>query len=118
MVFVIKPSEFISLCHSSAQFHSFIICLVWFCCCMLGFLFVRWIWLLICLRRDSFCFSRFVLVWVSHEATPIYSIDIHPFGTKFATGGAGSESVGRLVRADFEVLSKLCNVKLFADRLR
>jgi len=28
--------------------------------------------------------------WVSHAGAAIYSIDIHPDGTRFATGGGGS----------------------------
>ncbi|KAG8257094.1 hypothetical protein J6590_056352 [Homalodisca vitripennis] len=34
--------------------------------------------------------------WVSHDDLPIFSIDIHPDGTRFATGGQGEDS-GRVV---------------------
>uniref|UniRef100_W5M1F0 Protein HIRA n=1 Tax=Lepisosteus oculatus TaxID=7918 RepID=W5M1F0_LEPOC len=34
--------------------------------------------------------------WVSHNGKPIFSIDIHPEGTKFATGGQGEDS-GKVV---------------------
>ncbi|XP_054287675.1 protein HIRA homolog [Macrosteles quadrilineatus] len=34
--------------------------------------------------------------WVSHDDLPIYSIDIHPDGSRFATGGQGEDS-GRVV---------------------
>uniref|UniRef100_A0A3Q3GW60 Uncharacterized protein n=1 Tax=Labrus bergylta TaxID=56723 RepID=A0A3Q3GW60_9LABR len=30
--------------------------------------------------------------WVSHNGKPIFSVDIHPDGTKFATGGQGKIS--------------------------
>ncbi|XP_028313623.1 protein HIRA isoform X2 [Gouania willdenowi] len=30
--------------------------------------------------------------WVSHHGKPIFSVDIHPDGTKFATGGQGEDS--------------------------
>ncbi|XP_070573135.1 protein HIRA-like isoform X2 [Ptychodera flava] len=30
--------------------------------------------------------------WVSHEGKPIFSIDIHPDGSRFATGGQGDDS--------------------------
>ncbi|XP_077416701.1 protein HIRA [Vanacampus margaritifer] len=30
--------------------------------------------------------------WVSHNSKPIFSVDIHPDGTKFATGGQGEDS--------------------------
>lgn len=30
--------------------------------------------------------------WVSHNGKPIFSVDIHPDGTKFATGGQGEDS--------------------------
>uniref|UniRef100_A0A3B5LXJ7 Protein HIRA n=1 Tax=Xiphophorus couchianus TaxID=32473 RepID=A0A3B5LXJ7_9TELE len=32
--------------------------------------------------------------WVSHNGKPIFSVDIHPDGTKFATGGQGETSGG------------------------
>ena len=35
--------------------------------------------------------------WVNHEDNPIFSIDIHPDGTRFATGGQGQDSAGRIV---------------------
>ncbi|KZS18833.1 putative HIRA protein [Daphnia magna] len=31
--------------------------------------------------------------WVTHDGKPIFSIDIHPDGSKFATGGQGEFSV-------------------------
>ncbi|XP_059615006.1 protein HIRA homolog [Phlebotomus argentipes] len=34
--------------------------------------------------------------WVHHDDKPIFSLDIHPDGTKFATGGQGNDS-GRVV---------------------
>ncbi|GAB0093518.1 Protein HIRA [Sergentomyia squamirostris] len=34
--------------------------------------------------------------WVHHDEKPIFSLDIHPDGTKFATGGQGNDS-GRVV---------------------
>ncbi|XP_056602974.1 protein HIRA [Triplophysa dalaica] len=34
--------------------------------------------------------------WVSHNGKPIFSLDIHPDGTKFATGGQGEDS-GKVV---------------------
>ncbi|XP_059485456.1 protein HIRA [Neocloeon triangulifer] len=34
--------------------------------------------------------------WVAHEGRPIFSIDIHPDGSRFATGGQG-EDCGRVV---------------------
>ncbi len=35
--------------------------------------------------------------WVAAEANPIFSVDIHPDGTRFATGGQGGDSaVGRI----------------------
>ncbi|XP_063222782.1 protein HIRA [Bacillus rossius redtenbacheri] len=34
--------------------------------------------------------------WVSHDGLPIYSVDIHPDGSRFATGGQGEDS-GRVV---------------------
>ncbi|KAG8146294.1 putative Protein HIRA protein [Naja naja] len=34
--------------------------------------------------------------WVNHNAKPIFSVDIHPDGTKFATGGQGQDS-GKVV---------------------
>ncbi|KAJ8391724.1 hypothetical protein AAFF_G00086740 [Aldrovandia affinis] len=34
--------------------------------------------------------------WVSHNGKPIFSVDIHPEGTKFATGGQGEDS-GKVV---------------------
>lgn len=34
--------------------------------------------------------------WVTHDGKPIFSIDIHPDGSKFATGGQGDDS-GRVV---------------------
>ncbi|VVC98395.1 unnamed protein product [Leptidea sinapis] len=34
--------------------------------------------------------------WVNHDAKPIFSIDIHPAGKRFATGGQGLDS-GRVV---------------------
>lgn len=27
--------------------------------------------------------------WVSHDGNPIFSVDIHPDGSRFATGGQG-----------------------------
>lgn len=30
--------------------------------------------------------------WVSHDGNPIFSVDIHPDGTRFATGGQGKFS--------------------------
>ena len=35
-------------------------------------------------------------VWVAQEGHPIFSIDIHPDGDRFATGGQGVDS-GRIV---------------------
>ncbi|XP_030647413.1 protein HIRA [Chanos chanos] len=34
--------------------------------------------------------------WISHNGKPIFSVDIHPDGTKFATGGQGEDS-GKVV---------------------
>ncbi|KAF4523135.1 hypothetical protein B566_EDAN003150 [Ephemera danica] len=34
--------------------------------------------------------------WVSHDGLPIFSVDIHPDGTRFATGGQGQDC-GRVV---------------------
>ncbi|GBP56222.1 Protein HIRA homolog [Eumeta japonica] len=34
--------------------------------------------------------------WVSHDDKPIFSVDVHPAGIRFATGGQGSDS-GRVV---------------------
>ncbi|KAJ7309675.1 hypothetical protein JRQ81_007734 [Phrynocephalus forsythii] len=34
--------------------------------------------------------------WVNHHGKPIFSVDIHPDGTKFATGGQGEDS-GKVV---------------------
>uniref|UniRef100_A0AAY4BS36 Protein HIRA n=1 Tax=Denticeps clupeoides TaxID=299321 RepID=A0AAY4BS36_9TELE len=34
--------------------------------------------------------------WVNHNGKPIFSVDIHPDGTKFATGGQGDDS-GKVV---------------------
>uniref|UniRef100_A0A672S431 Protein HIRA n=1 Tax=Sinocyclocheilus grahami TaxID=75366 RepID=A0A672S431_SINGR len=34
--------------------------------------------------------------WVNHNGKPIFSVDIHPDGTKFATGGQGEDS-GKVV---------------------
>ncbi|XP_017671051.1 PREDICTED: protein HIRA [Lepidothrix coronata] len=34
--------------------------------------------------------------WVNHNGKPIFSVDIHPDGTKFATGGQGQDS-GKVV---------------------
>lgn len=34
--------------------------------------------------------------WVSHDDLPIFSVDIHPDGSRFATGGQGEDS-GRIV---------------------
>ncbi|XP_077776926.1 protein HIRA [Podarcis muralis] len=34
--------------------------------------------------------------WVNHSGKPIFSVDIHPDGTKFATGGQGQDS-GKVV---------------------
>ena len=30
--------------------------------------------------------------WVSHDGSPIFSVDVHPDGSRFATGGQGSDS--------------------------
>lgn len=30
--------------------------------------------------------------WVQHDGKPIFSIDIHPHGTKFAIGGLGNDA--------------------------
>nr|CAD7414526.1 unnamed protein product [Timema poppensis] len=35
--------------------------------------------------------------WVTHDGVPIFSIDIHPDGSRFATGGQGKDSGGRIV---------------------
>lgn len=35
--------------------------------------------------------------WVNHDGNPIFSIDIHPDGTRFATGGQGPEKCGRVI---------------------
>ena len=35
--------------------------------------------------------------WVGHDGNPIFSIDIHPDGTRFATGGQGPEKCGRVI---------------------
>nr|XP_042134034.1 protein HIRA-like [Peromyscus maniculatus bairdii] len=35
-------------------------------------------------------------IWVNHDGKPIFSVDIHPDGTKFATGGQGQGS-GKVV---------------------
>lgn len=35
--------------------------------------------------------------WVSHDGNPIFSIDIHPDGSRFATGGQGPEKCGRVI---------------------
>lgn len=35
--------------------------------------------------------------WVNHDGNPIFSIDIHPDGTRFATGGQGPDKCGRLI---------------------
>ncbi|XP_078740722.1 protein HIRA-like [Lampetra fluviatilis] len=34
--------------------------------------------------------------WVNHNGKPIFSLDIHPDGQKFATGGQGEDS-GKVV---------------------
>ncbi|XP_022235959.1 protein HIRA-like [Limulus polyphemus] len=34
--------------------------------------------------------------WVTHDGHPIFSVDIHPDGTRFATGGQGADA-GRIV---------------------
>uniref|UniRef100_A0A3B4AYD5 Protein HIRA n=1 Tax=Periophthalmus magnuspinnatus TaxID=409849 RepID=A0A3B4AYD5_9GOBI len=38
--------------------------------------------------------------WVSHNGKPIFSVDIHPDGTKFATGGQGEAEVGGFGEGD------------------
>uniref|UniRef100_D6RE52 Histone cell cycle regulator n=2 Tax=Mus musculus TaxID=10090 RepID=D6RE52_MOUSE len=38
--------------------------------------------------------------WVNHNGKPIFSVDIHPDGTKFATGGQG-DCKGQIRRAGF-----------------
>lgn len=44
--------------------------------------------------------------WVSHDGKPIFSVDIHPKGRRFATGGQGGDS-GRVVVWNLEpVLSE------------
>lgn len=35
--------------------------------------------------------------WVGHDGNPIFSIDIHPDGSRFATGGQGPEKCGRVI---------------------
>lgn len=35
--------------------------------------------------------------WVNHDGNPIFSVDIHPDGTRFATGGQGPEKCGRVI---------------------
>ena len=35
--------------------------------------------------------------WVTHDGYPIFSIDIHPDGSRFATGGQGEGDSGRVV---------------------
>lgn len=35
--------------------------------------------------------------WVSHDGNPIFSVDIHPDGSRFATGGQGPEKCGRVI---------------------
>lgn len=35
--------------------------------------------------------------WVSHDGNPIFSVDVHPDGTRFATGGQGPEKCGRVI---------------------
>lgn len=35
--------------------------------------------------------------WVSHDGNPIFSVDIHPDGHRFATGGQGPEKCGRVI---------------------
>ncbi|XP_061179684.1 protein HIRA-like [Saccostrea echinata] len=39
--------------------------------------------------------------WVTHDGKPIFSIDIHPDGSRFATGGQGDDS-GKVVIWNFE----------------
>ncbi|XP_071744188.1 protein HIRA isoform X2 [Lepeophtheirus salmonis] len=34
--------------------------------------------------------------WIAKEGQPIFSIDIHPDGTRFVTGGQGNDSSGRI----------------------
>ncbi|KAK3595749.1 hypothetical protein CHS0354_025378 [Potamilus streckersoni] len=34
--------------------------------------------------------------WVSHDGQPIFSVDIHPDGTRFATGGQGNDA-GKII---------------------
>ncbi|CAG7836286.1 unnamed protein product [Allacma fusca] len=34
--------------------------------------------------------------WVNHEGLPIFAIDVHPEGTRFATGGQGNNTGGRI----------------------
>ncbi|KAK4296564.1 hypothetical protein Pmani_030958 [Petrolisthes manimaculis] len=35
--------------------------------------------------------------WVNHEGKAIFSVDLHPDGSRFATGGQGQDSSGRVV---------------------
>ena len=35
-------------------------------------------------------------LWVSSEGHPLYCVDIHPDGTRFATGGQGGDNAGRI----------------------
>uniref|UniRef100_K1PS44 Protein HIRA n=1 Tax=Magallana gigas TaxID=29159 RepID=K1PS44_MAGGI len=39
--------------------------------------------------------------WVTHDGKPIFSVDIHPDGSRFATGGQGDDS-GKVVIWNFE----------------
>ena len=36
-------------------------------------------------------------LWVSHDGSPIFSLDIHPDSSRFATGGQGAGDSGRVV---------------------
>lgn len=60
--------------------------------------------------------------WVGHDGNPIFSIDIHPDGSRFATGGQGPEKCGRVIIWNMapivsirdeekkDVLKKLCQM--------
>lgn len=60
--------------------------------------------------------------WLSHEQEPIFSVDVHPDGTRCATGGAGEKTVKnsplphlspRRLRADSQV--KIWSLKPLED---